>query len=156
MKYVKLPKQNLSTFVESLKSNGKVYGPVKNGSSYFFQEINDSLKMDLNYSRTMIPPKKFFLKLKEREAFDFAIVSVAVNLTVKSGNVADSRVILGGVAPFPFRSSKAETVLKGNEIREAAKAACSAVTEGAKPLNNNAYKLTAAKGLLEKALALMS
>ena len=100
--------------------------------------------------------KGIFLKLKEREAFDFAIVSVAVNLTMKSNNVADSRVILGGVAPFPFRSSKAETALKGNELREAAKAACSAVTEGAKPLNNNAYKVIAAKGLLEKALTLIS
>jgi xanthine dehydrogenase YagS FAD-binding subunit len=99
--------------------------------------------------------KGIFLKLKEREAFDFAIVSVAVNLTVKNNNVADSRIILGGVASFPFRCSKAEAALKGNETKGAAKAACTAATEDAKPLNNNGYKVTAAKGLLEKALTLV-
>ena len=99
--------------------------------------------------------KGIFLKLKEREAFDFATVSVAVHLTLKSSNVADSRVIFGGVAPFPFRCVKAETALKGHGTREATKAACSAATEGVEPLKKNEYKVAAAKGLLEKALDLI-
>ncbi len=65
MKCVKLPKENLSSFVETLKTFGKVYGPVRNERSHFFREINNSNEMDLNYTRTMMPPKKFFLKLKE-------------------------------------------------------------------------------------------
>ena len=66
MKYVKLPKENLDAFVENLKTHGKVYGPVKIGESYSFQEIKNSKEMSLDYTRMMIPPKKFFLKLKER------------------------------------------------------------------------------------------
>jgi sulfhydrogenase subunit beta (sulfur reductase) len=66
VKYVKLPSENLDAFVESLKAHGKVYGPIKSGESYYFQEIKKSKEMSLNYPRTMIPPKKFFLKLKER------------------------------------------------------------------------------------------
>jgi len=40
-----------------------------------------------------------FLKLKDRQSFDFAIVSVAVNLALKGNGVADCRVVFGGVAP---------------------------------------------------------
>lgn len=64
MRYVKLPKENLDTFVENLKTNGKVYGPVKTGEFHSFQEIKSSKDVSLDYTRTMIPPKKFFLKLK--------------------------------------------------------------------------------------------
>lgn len=66
VKYVKLPKENLDAFVENLKIHGKVYAPIKIGKSCSFQEIVKSKEMDLNYQRTMIPPKKFFLKLSER------------------------------------------------------------------------------------------
>jgi len=66
VKYVKLPRENFSAFVENLKLHGKVYGPVKVGEFYSFQEIKNSKEMSLDYPRTMIPPKKFFLTLKEK------------------------------------------------------------------------------------------
>lgn len=66
VKYTLLPKENLDVFVESLGTFGKVYGPVRSGPSHFFQEIKDPKEMELNYTRTMISPKKFFLKLKEK------------------------------------------------------------------------------------------
>ncbi len=99
--------------------------------------------------------KGIFLKFKEREAFDFATVSVAVQLALKNSNVEDSRVVFGGMASVPFRCAKAETALKGHGTREATRAACSAAAEGVAPLKKNEYKVAAAKGLLEKALDLI-
>jgi len=97
--------------------------------------------------------KGVYLKLKERQAFDFAVVSVAVNLILKNNVIADSRVVFGGVAPFPFRSVKAEAALKGKQTKEAIAASSRVAMEGAEALSGNGYKITAAKGILEKALA---
>ncbi|MBM4314090.1 MAG: xanthine dehydrogenase family protein subunit M [Deltaproteobacteria bacterium] len=96
--------------------------------------------------------KGVYLKLKEREAFDFALVSVAVNLSFKNNVVDQARIAFGGLAPFPMRAVKAEAALKGKGIREAVAAACKAAVEGAEPLSQNGYKVDAAKGILEKAL----
>jgi xanthine dehydrogenase YagS FAD-binding subunit len=96
--------------------------------------------------------KGVYLKLKEREAFDFAVVSVAVNLSLKNGIVDQARIAFGGLAPFPMRSVKAEAALKGKGIKEAITAACKAATDGAEPMSHNGYKVDAAKGILEQAL----
>jgi xanthine dehydrogenase YagS FAD-binding subunit len=100
--------------------------------------------------------KGIFLKVKERQAFDFAVVSVAVNLTLKNNVVTDSRIAFGGIAPFPLRSTKAEAALKGREVKESAPAACKACVDGAQPLSNNGYKVEATKGILETALSLLT
>lgn len=96
--------------------------------------------------------KGIFLKVKERQAFDFAVVSVAVNLTLKNNVVTDSRIAFGGIAPFPLRSTKAEAALKSKEVKESLPAACKACVDGAQPLSNNGYKVEATKGILEAAL----
>jgi xanthine dehydrogenase YagS FAD-binding subunit len=95
--------------------------------------------------------KGVFLKLKEREAFDFAIVSAAVTVTIENSILLDSRIVLGGVGPVPFRAKVAEAVLKGKRLSDAMEAAPKAV-EGAQPLSNNVYKVKAAKGLVEEAI----
>ena len=102
------------------------------------------------------PPEGFigtYVKLKERQAFDFATAAVAVGLTLQSNLVSNSRIILGGVASFPFRAANAEAALKGKKIQDAIGAASKAATDGAKPLSNNVYKVKAARGLIEQALA---
>ncbi len=100
--------------------------------------------------------KSVYLKLKERQAFDFAVVSVAVNLTLKNNAVADSRVVFGGVAPFPYRCAKAEAALKGKAIKEGIAASVQAATGGAEALSGNGYKIAAAQGILEKALTFLA
>jgi xanthine dehydrogenase YagS FAD-binding subunit len=97
--------------------------------------------------------KGTFLKLKEREAFDFAIVSAAALVTVKNDIVSDARIVLGGVAPFPLRASGAEATLKGKKISDAIDSVCKTAVDGAQPLSNNGYKVIAAKGITEKALS---
>ncbi len=93
-----------------------------------------------------------YLKLKERQAFDFAIVSVAVNLSVAGGSVGQARIAFGGLAPVPLRAVKAEAGLKGKALKDAIAAACKAAAEGAEPLSQNGYKVDAARGVLEEAL----
>jgi xanthine dehydrogenase YagS FAD-binding subunit len=100
--------------------------------------------------------KGVYLKLKERQAFDFAVTSVAVNLNLKNNIVADSHIIFGGIAPFPLRSTKTESILKGKEVKECISAACKAAVDGAQPLSHNGYKVDAAKGILEEALSLLA
>ena len=96
--------------------------------------------------------KGVYLKLKERQAFDFAIVSVAVSLSLKNNIVDQARIAFGGLAPFPMRAVKAEAALKGKGMKDAISAACKAATDGAQPLSHNSYKVDAAKGILEEAL----
>jgi xanthine dehydrogenase YagS FAD-binding subunit len=100
--------------------------------------------------------KGVYLKLRERQAFDFAVVSVAVSLVLKGSTVVDSRVVFAGLAPFPSRSVKAESALKGKELKSAVAAACAAAVQGAQPLAKNAYKIEATKGILEEALNLLA
>jgi len=69
--YLKLPKENFDAFFENLKSFGRIYGPVKTGASFHaFKEVSSAEEMDLSYTRTMIPPKKFFVKPIEK-IFEF-------------------------------------------------------------------------------------
>jgi len=96
--------------------------------------------------------KGVYLKLKEREAFDFAVVSVAVSLSLKNNFVDQARIVFGGLAPFPLRAAKAEATLKAKRVKDAIPAACKECTDGAEPLSHNDYKVDAAKGILEEAL----
>ena len=97
--------------------------------------------------------KGVYLKLKERQAFDFAVTSVAINVSLKNKLVADSRVVFGGIAPFPLRATNVEAALKGKEIKDCISAACKAAAYGAQPLSKNGYKVDATRGILEEALS---
>ena len=93
-----------------------------------------------------IPPlkkgeKSTYHKLKERGAWDFAVVSAAVKGAVSGDVFRDIKIVLGGVAPIPWRLTKAENIIKGkkvteNLVREAAREAL----KEAKPLEENGYK----------------
>jgi sulfhydrogenase subunit beta (sulfur reductase) len=100
VQYVKLPKENLEAFVENLKAYGRVYGPVKIGEFYSFQRIKNSNEMSLEYTRTMIPPKKFFLKLKER-IFTFDEEKGEYEEILEEG-----RIVVFGVHPCDINALK--------------------------------------------------
>jgi xanthine dehydrogenase YagS FAD-binding subunit len=94
-----------------------------------------------------------FVKARVRNAFDFAIASVAVTLTVAEGSVQDSKVVFGGVAPSPYRDIAAERSLIGRKLSAIDPAETSAVAlDGAAPLQNNAYKVDVAKGILRQGI----
>ena len=97
--------------------------------------------------------KQRFLKFRLRKTIDFAIISVAVVITMNNNIVSDARIVLGGVSPEPYRAVKAEEVIIGKPITEssAAKAAEASVSD-AMPLSKNGYKIPITKSLVKRAL----
>jgi xanthine dehydrogenase YagS FAD-binding subunit len=85
--------------------------------------------------------KSTYCKFIERGAWDFAVVSAAVKGTVSAGIFEDIKIVLGGVAPIPWRLTKAENIIKGKKVTEdlVREAAREALKE-AKPLEENGYK----------------
>ncbi len=97
--------------------------------------------------------KGFYHKVRERQAWDHAIVSIATVVQSGGGAVRDARVVLGGVAPVPWRAPKAEEFLRGKKMDEAAAQKAGEIAlDGAKPLKDNVYKVGLAKSLVERAL----
>ncbi|NIM57701.1 MAG: xanthine dehydrogenase family protein subunit M [Candidatus Aminicenantes bacterium] len=96
--------------------------------------------------------KSTYHKLKERGTWDFAVVSAAVKGTVSGGTFRDIKIVLGGVAPVPWRLTKAENMIKGKKVTEdlVRKAAREALKE-AKPLDENGYKKELAEIVLYRA-----
>ena len=73
-------------------------------------------------------------KLKDRQVYDFAVVSVAVAFTVDgAGKWADGRVVLGGVSPVPYRAAVVENALKGQDVKATARQAASQIRTVARP-----------------------
>jgi len=97
--------------------------------------------------------KGFYHKVRERQAWDHAIVSVATVLQSSGGTVRDARVVLGGVAPIPWRAPKAEAFLRGKKVDQAAAEKAGEIAlEGAQPLKDNGYKVGMAKALVQRGL----
>jgi len=94
-----------------------------------------------------------YLKAMERKAWSFAIVSVAASARIREGRARDVRVVLGGVAPVPWRVAAAEKQLEGTALDDnACLAAADTLLDGATPLRDNGYKVTLARELVRRAL----
>ena len=65
LKYVKLHSENFGDFFTYLMGLGDLYAPVKKGGIHTFQRVLKPKNIDFHYTRTMLPPKKFFVKPKE-------------------------------------------------------------------------------------------
>jgi xanthine dehydrogenase YagS FAD-binding subunit len=94
------------------------------------------------------------MKLKERGTWDFALVSAAVKGTPSGKSFNDLRIVLGGVAPIPWRLQKVEDALRKKKLTEALiKDASRAALEEAKPLEENGYKKQLVEAVLSRSLA---
>ncbi len=109
-------------------------------------------------TRVMIPApgpgqRSAYEAVKEKQSHDWPLAEAAVNVTVESGTIKAARVVLGHVAPTPWRAEASEAALIGQPPSAAliAKAA-EAATEGAKPLKRNGYKIPLARGLVRATL----
>ena len=100
------------------------------------------------------PPRSAYIKAREREAGDFALVSVAVRLAVSGGVVRQAAVALGGVAPVPFRATLVEEYLAGRPVDEvdAAYAGTLSIPD-ARPMTDNGYKVVMANNLVKQGIA---
>ena len=97
--------------------------------------------------------RSVYRKLKEKESFDWPLVETCVVFHLDGGVIRDPRVVLGSVAPTPYRSKEAEAALSGARPGpELARRAAEAAVAAAKPLSQTAYKARLARVELERAL----
>jgi xanthine dehydrogenase YagS FAD-binding subunit len=99
------------------------------------------------------PFRSAYLKLKERQSFDWPIADVAVALRMNGAVCREARIVLGSAAPIPWRATQAEAILAGKPIDEkSAAAAGEAAVAGAAPLSDNAYKVQLFRVLTRRAI----
>jgi xanthine dehydrogenase YagS FAD-binding subunit len=98
-----------------------------------------------------------YLKAMDRKVWAFALVGAAAMVAVDGDRITDARVVLGGVAPIPWRRQAAEQILIGAEASPDlfARAADAALADAA-PLSRNDYKIPLARTLVRRALAAAS
>jgi xanthine dehydrogenase YagS FAD-binding subunit len=96
-----------------------------------------------------------YLKVRDRNSYAFALVSVAALVDLDGANrIREARLALGGVAPKPWRVSEAEAALKGKEAKdENYRQAAEILVRGAKPLQYNAFKVELARRSIVRALS---
>ena len=114
---------------------------------------SDELIVEVRVPENALSRRGAFEKALERKTWSFALVSVAVSVKLIGGVVRDARVVLGGVAPVPWRARDAEKLLEGRTLDDAAcQAAADTALEGALPLKDNGYKVPLARELVRRTL----
>ena len=106
----------------------------------------------------VLPPaaeglRSSYRKVRARRAWDFALAGVALAIVFAGDQAVDSRVVLSGAAPVPWRSVEAEKLLKGRRLnRDRASKSAGAAVKDAEPMTQNEYKISLFRGLIEQQL----
>jgi xanthine dehydrogenase YagS FAD-binding subunit len=159
---------DLATMLSALDATITINGPkgqrdVPIGKFFILPSENPSYENVLQdaeiVTQIQIPASAFaarstYLKFKERSSLDFAMVAAAAAIELAPDQtVRQARLVLGAVAPIPWRVPKAEAALIGKPLTdENIRAAAEIALEGAKPLEKNGYKVPLAKTLMRRAL----
>ena len=120
--------------------------------------IEHNLKQDELITHVEIPAlpfavKSYYLKVRDRASYEFALASAAVALDIQNGTINGARVALGGVGTKPWRSLEAERALIGAPANaQTYRTAANAALAEAKPHKDNAFKIELAKRTLVRAL----
>src|SRR6185312_8583460 len=94
-----------------------------------------------------------YLKIRDRQSYAFALVSVAAALDISGGTIRNARLAMGGVAHKPWRLFEAEKSLIGKPVSEESfKHAAQIAMQGAKAYEYNAFKLRMAPAAITEAL----
>jgi xanthine dehydrogenase YagS FAD-binding subunit len=97
--------------------------------------------------------RSLYLKIRDRESYEFALASAAVALDLDGETVKDVRIALGGVATVPWRAPEAEAKLKGRPLDTGTLAAAAdAAFAQASPHQHNKFKIDLGKRTLMRAL----
>jgi xanthine dehydrogenase YagS FAD-binding subunit len=103
--------------------------------------------------RSNFAKSSYYLKVRDRASYAFALVAVAAALELDGNTIRQARVVLGGVAHKPWRSREAEAVLARQSVSEESfRRAADAALAGARPLAHNAYKVELGKRAVVRAL----
>jgi xanthine dehydrogenase YagS FAD-binding subunit len=103
--------------------------------------------------RSKFAKNSYYLKVRDRASYAFALVAVAAALELERGTIRQARIVLGGVAHKPWRSHEAEAALSGQPASEESfRTAAEAALKDAKPLAHNGYKVELGKRAVVRAL----
>ena len=95
----------------------------------------------------------YWEKVRDRQVWDFALVSVASAMTLSGTTIQNIRLVVNGVAARPMRLAAVEQYVKGKPRNEAtAAAAGDMAVQGAQPLRFNAYKVPLMRNLVKRAI----
>jgi xanthine dehydrogenase YagS FAD-binding subunit len=113
----------------------------------------DEILREVNIPPAKKGDKSVYVKLTERGTWDFALVSAAVRGTAAGSGFSELRIVMGGVAPIPWRMPEVEDALKNKKISPAlVKEASRAALAGARPLAENGFKKQLVTAVLTRAL----
>jgi xanthine dehydrogenase YagS FAD-binding subunit len=97
--------------------------------------------------------RSLYLKIRDRQSYEFALASAAVALDMNGSKVLQARIALGGIATVPWRSREAEATLAGKILtEEVAEAAAQAAFAAARPRAHNNFKIALGRATLVRAL----
>jgi xanthine dehydrogenase YagS FAD-binding subunit len=100
--------------------------------------------------------RSVYLKIRDRESYEFAVASVALALDIDLNNVRDARVAAGGVGTKPWNLPKVRDALIGKPLnQETFEAAAKLAAEGTKPLKHNAFKVELLQRTIVRALMIL-
>jgi xanthine dehydrogenase YagS FAD-binding subunit len=92
-------------------------------------------------------------EVRFKQGHDWPLATASVALTISGQTIKAARVVMGAVAPVPWRSAAAETALVGKPLtEETAMAAADAAIAGAKPMSGNRYKVQIARTAVKRAI----
>jgi xanthine dehydrogenase YagS FAD-binding subunit len=137
-------------------------GPREIDAGEFFQLPNVNL-----YGETVLQPNEILThvilppagqrsasyEVRFKQSHDWPLALASVNLMMDDNTVRGARVVMGAVAPIPWRAQAAERALVGKPLTEAVAAdAAAAAVAGAKALSGNAYKIQIARTAVKRAI----
>ena len=92
-------------------------------------------------------------EVRFKQSHDWPLAMASVALSMQGQNVRGARVVMGAVAPVPWRAAAAETVLAGKRVTEGlAMEAADAALANARPMSENAYKIQVARTAVKRAI----
>ena len=113
----------------------------------------DELILSIDLPKDGYAAHSSYTKVRDRASYAFALVSAAAALEMDGSTIRSARLALGGVALKPWRSEKAEAMLKGKPATEERfRAAAEEAVRGAKTYEHNAFKVEMAKLTIVRAL----
>jgi xanthine dehydrogenase YagS FAD-binding subunit len=124
--------------------------------------LDTTLRPDELIVAVTLPPAKFaknayYLKIRDRNSYAFALISVAAGLELEGGVIKSAGLALGGVALKPWRDTVAEKALVGKPVGpEAFQQAAGILLHNAKGYEHNTFKIEMAKQGVVRALTLAS
>lgn len=121
-------------------------------------DVDNTLKQgelitSIQIPKSSVAANSYYLKIRDRSSYAFALVSVAAGLNIRDKSISEARIAMGGVAHKPWRAAEAEKFLIGKPATdENFRAAAEMEMKSAKPFEHNRFKVELGKRAIVHAL----